>query len=308
MKSHYTVGEVAALMRDASKSTTYKPALLKAMARLARRDESLIVPLANLGEEFVRLYWDQTVIFHLRQAAVLSKEATAVKLIRETAHTHNARKPSDLPTRDRELLISKMAKLLTVNVLSAFHASKPNTMNALYTWDKVTACIMFSPESHAFLRENMLALEIIANYHWASYLEGCNQLAPRIIQKVTREAARRSSLARYMAILMRDAEPECFYCGRSDDGEHGMQVDHVIPWSFLLEDPIWDLVLACPACNNRKSDWLPAHEYIEKLKRRNHDLRMPAGTASPLIAEQDIDRFYNAAISVEWPGFWTPAS
>ncbi len=134
-------------MRDASKSTTYKPALLKAMARLAHRDESLIVPIANLGEEFVRLYWDQTVIYHLRQAAVLSKEATAVKLIRETAHTHNVRRPSDLSTKDRELLISKMAKLLTVNVLSAFHASKPNAMNALYTWDKAAACIMFSPES-----------------------------------------------------------------------------------------------------------------------------------------------------------------
>ena len=111
-----------------------------------------------------------------------------------------------------------------------------------------------------------------------------------------------------MTILMRDGESECFYCGQSDDGEHGMQVDHVIPWSFLLEDPIWDLVLACQACNNRKSDWLPASEYIEKLKRRNHDIRMPTGTASPLITEHDIDRFYNAAISVEWPGFWTPAS
>lgn len=98
---------VAALMRDASKSTTYKPALLKALARLAHRDGSLRVPLTNFGEEFVRLYWDQTVIYHLRQAAVLSKEATAVKLIRATALEHGVRKLSDLPAKDRDRLISK---------------------------------------------------------------------------------------------------------------------------------------------------------------------------------------------------------
>ena len=306
MRSDYSVGGVAALMRDASKSTTYKPALLKAMARLAHRDSGLSVPLTNLGGEFVRLYWDQTVVYHLRQAAVLSKEATVVKLIRETAIAKGVRKLEDLPTSDREHLITKMAKLLTVSVLAAFHSSKPSTMSALYTWDQAEKRVVFSPGSHAFLRDNVLAIELIANYHWAAYLEGCNQLAPRIIQKVSREAVRRSSLARYMALLMRDGEFECFYCGRQDRDERGMQVDHVIPWSFLLEDPTWDLVLACRVCNARKSDWLPAYEYIEKLKRRNHGFKMITGNASLLVTEPDIDRFYNAAISVEWPGFWTP--
>ncbi len=307
MRSDYSVGGVAALMRDASKSTTYKPALLKALARIAHRDDSLNLPLARLGEEFVRLYWDQTVVYHLRQAAVLSKEATAVKLIRATALEHGVHKLGDLPPSEREHLVTKMAKLLTVNVLAAFHSSKPSTMSALYTWDTTETHITLSPESHAFLRNNALSLELIANYHWAAYLEGCNRLAPRIIQKVSREAAHRSSLARYMALLMRDGEAECFYCERRDGSEHGMQVDHVIPWSFLLEDPPWDLVLACRACNAQKSDWLPDYEYIEKLKRRNRTITLAPGYASPLVAEPDIDRFFNAAISLEWPGFWTPA-
>ena len=304
--SAYSVGGVAALLRDASKSTTYKPALLKALTRNASRDGSLVVPLLNLGEEFVRLYWDQTVIYHLRQAAVLSKEAMAVKLIRATAIAHSARKPADLPAKDRERLTSRMASLLTVNVLAAFHASKPDAMGVLYSWDRAARRVLLSPDSHAFLRENRLALELIANYHWAAYLEGCNRLAPRIIQKVSREAARRSSLARYMALLMREGNVECFYCGRRDLGERGMHVDHVIPWSFLLEDPVWDLVLACQACNVQKSDWLPAYEYIEKLKRRNRNFKLIAGNASPLVTEPDVDRFYDAAISVEWPGFWSP--
>ncbi len=303
---HYAVNAVAALMRDASKSATYKSALLKALIRIAVGGEALHIPLSRIGEEFVRLYWDQTVIYHLRQAAVLSKEAIVVKLIRETALSHKARAMNDLPATDRAELVTRMAKLLTVNVLKAFHTSKPASMSALYSWGQSDLAITLSQESHTFLRANRLPLEVIANYHWADYLEACNRLAPRIIQKVSRESARRSSLARYMALLKRDDDAQCFYCRLPASAGIPMAVDHVIPWSFLLEDPLWDLVIACQPCNSKKSDWLPAPEYLEKLKRRNFDSKIFSGNVSLLVAEPDIERFYNAAISVEWPGFWTP--
>lgn len=308
MAREYTIGAVAALMRDASKSTTYKAALLKALARLAQSGDATHISLTRIGEEFVRLYWNQTVVFHLRQAAVLSKEAVAVKLIRETASAARARSFQDLPAPDRRTLAAKMAKLLTVNVLEAFHASAPISMDALYSWERSDDHITVSRESSAFLRKNLLPLDIIANYHWADFLEGCNRLAPRIVQKVSRDAARRSSLLRYMTLLSSDGEAECFYCGIGSGAGTLMQVDHVIPWSFLLEDPLWDLVVACRRCNASKSDWLPEPAFLDKLKRRNFERPLLGGKVSALVSEPDIDRLYNAAISVEWPGFWAPGS
>jgi 5-methylcytosine-specific restriction endonuclease McrA len=50
----------------------------------------------------------------------------------------------------------------------------------------------------------------------------------------------------------------CFYCNEPllDD----IHVDHVIPWSVLHHDEIWNLVLAHGRCNIGKSDILPSSE------------------------------------------------
>lgn len=78
-------------------------------------------------------------------------------------------------------------------------------------------------------------------------------------------------------------------------------MDHVIPWSFLLEEDLWDLVLACGKCNSGKSDSLPPRQFIEKLIHRNKQL-FNAGI-SLAINESEVTRLYEAAISVEWPQF-----
>jgi CRISPR/Cas system Type II protein with McrA/HNH and RuvC-like nuclease domain len=83
---------------------------------------------------------------------------------------------------------------------------------------------------------------------------------------------------------------------------HVPTVDHVIPWSFLLEDDLSDLVLACATCNGKKSDWLPTDGFIHKLIARNRALARNG--ISMAISESEIDRLYQAAISVEWPRFW----
>jgi hypothetical protein len=72
----------------------------------------------------------------------------------------------------------------------------------------------------------------------------------------------------------------------------------------LLEDDLWDLVLACRKYNSAKSDWLPNHTFIEKLLIRNRDLSHDG--ISLAIGEPEVERLYEAAISVEWPRSWSP--
>ena len=306
MSSDIRVGDVAALMRHATMSATYKPALLKALLVCARNDERLEIPLQSIGREFTRLYWNQTVVYHLRQAAVLTKESSAVKNVRAAAERYRVRDLHDLPESARAALDRKMASLLQVNVLAAFHASKPETMARLYEWQPGEITIRLAPEVRTFLRANEATLELIANYYWALFLENTNRLAPRIVQKVERRAAQRSSLQRYLRILADDSAT-CFYCASVFDPGNRSTVDHVIPWSFLLEDPLWDLVLACSRCNASKSDWLPEPAYLDRLLERNrlrdNELRRHA---SFLITDGEVERLYQVAISVEWPRFWKP--
>lgn len=176
-------------------------------------------------------------------------------------------------------------------------------MPFLYHWEPGWNYIVISPKSRSFLRSQAPALELIANFFWAEFLENCNRLAPRIVQKVSRDGASRRSMRRYLKILLAETEARCFYCDSALGKERVPTVDHVIPWSFLLEDDLWDLVLACGKCNAEKSDWLPADAFIHKLIVRNRTLSREG--VSLAISEPEIERLYQAAISVEWPRFWS---
>lgn len=118
----------------------------------------------------------------------------------------------------------------------------------------------------------------------------------------------RGSLTKYLKILLDDDGACCFYCAATFSRDNPPAVDHVIPWSFLLEDPIWDLVPACTRCNSAKSDWLPAPEYIERLAARNarHEKALVGEKVGLLVSVGDLHGLFDAAVSVEWPRFWTP--
>ena len=145
-------------------------------------------------------------------------------------------------------------------------------MPVLYRWESVQGHVGITPKAHAFLKTQAAALELIANFYWAEFLEGCNRLAPRIVQKVSRDGASRKPLQKYLKVLREESNAQCFYCEAPLGEQRAPAVDHVIPWSFLLEDDLWDLVLACTRCNSAKSDWLPDRAFIEKLLARNRDL------------------------------------
>ncbi len=305
----YSVNDIAALARHASMSSSYKPALLKALVRIVRRGAAREIELSHIGAEFVEMYWVQTVVFRLRQAATLTAEPEVVRRIRSASDLNGVRRLAELSPEARTRLDREMAKVLAINVLDRFHRSKPLSMPNLYEWSPGESSVRLSDAAVAFLKADAHALETIANHWWAKYLERVNMLAPLIIDKVERNGVERSSLARYLRILIQTDEPRCFYCDRPLADSGVPHVDHVIPWSFLLADPLWDLVLACASCNLRKSDTLPDRSFLTKLSERGArraKLTLPSGFASPYLRPDEIDRFFDAALSVEWPSGWTP--
>jgi 5-methylcytosine-specific restriction endonuclease McrA len=303
------VPDLAFLLARASMSASYKPALLKALVRIVRAHNELQVSLETIGHEFAKMYWNQTVVFRLRQAASLTKTAEVIKPIDEAAKAFGVRYFGDLPDEAKSTLRKRMARILTINVLEAFHTSKPASMPRLYEWNKGSDVILLNQEAYTLLQHNGMALEAIANYFWADFLEAINRLTPRIVQKVKRDGIEhRRSLTRFLNILMDFGDMECFYCRDHLGGASPPTVDHVIPWSFLVDDPLWDLVLACSHCNGSKSDTLPNEIFIDKLLRRNAALsaRSLAKAASALVSGDDIVRVYRSALTANWPADWAP--
>ena len=306
-----TVDQVAALARDPSMLSSYKPALLKTLVRIVRGGATSPISPLHIGHEFVNLYWVQTVVFRLRQAVTIIAEPEVVRRIRSTSDLSGVRRLTELPADTRQRLDGEMARVLTINVLDRFHKSAPNGMPRLYDWHPGDDFISIDDETLAFLRRNRQALETIANYWCALYLERINILAPLIIEKVERNGAQRGSLAKYLKILRVTDRTHCFYCERHVGDGETPHVDHVIPWSFLHSDPLWDLVLSCASCNLAESNVLPDRRFLDKLAAAAVDRgkrMLPVGVGSPLITRDELDRYYSAALSVEWPSGWIPAA
>ena len=113
----------------------------------------------------------------------------------------------------------------------------------------------------------------LLNYKWAQLLEKYNY-APKIVNKVnsiSETKLRRESLTKYKNELMKqfgDGVAIDFYSGKPL-ANSDISVDHVIPWSIMYSDDIWNLVLTSKSNNSSKSNSIPSQEVIEKLKQRN---------------------------------------
>lgn len=69
-------------------------------------------------------------------------------------------------------------------------------------------------------------------------------------------------------MIFEDGKRKCFYCGENiADSE--ISVDHVIPWSYMFSDDLWNLVYCHKGENSEKSNPLPSEEDITRLEVRN---------------------------------------
>lgn len=62
-------------------------------------------------------------------------------------------------------------------------------------------------------------------------------------------------------------ERQCFYCHKDLRGS--MDVDHFVPLSRYPTNLGHNFVLAHPACNNSKSDYLAAERHLQSWFQRN---------------------------------------
>ena len=128
--------------------------------------------------------------------------------------------------------------------------------------------IEFREETLKFFNDNYDELSKILIYEWAKFLEKTN-FTPMLISKIEGLGLNnRSSLIKYKNILLKQMDAKCFYCNETVESDD-IHVDHFIPWSYVYEDSIWNLVISCSDCNLKKSDYLPPEECVEKIENRN---------------------------------------
>ncbi len=107
---------------------------------------------------------------------------------------------------------------------------------------------------------------------------------------------RRQSLKPYrQALLQLGAADSCFYCRTVF--EQDWDVDHFLPWSFVLEDRLWNLVPSCKDCNSNKSDGVPADWLHSLVERNNSVFRVFAGTGAGFKKKTDFKEWSRGSLA-----------
>lgn len=252
-------------------------------ASLKNIDSDLIIPFEEIAELFLKYYWDQTIYFDLIQGSNLKKIPEVLKYTKELITLHYVKKGDYNPKRylkikekgfnlenERNKTIKKIVKTLGQDVSWRFMNLGSETY-PLYELNENT--VILSLEHAKLLKKYSEFLLPLINYRWTQMLESFNH-APRISSKVRaidENNIKRSNLNKFKEYLdyeFDDGKRYCFYSGK-ELTDKDCTIDHVIPWSFMYSDDIWNLVYCHRSENSSKSNRIPDETTINTLENRN---------------------------------------
>ena len=163
--------------------------------------------------------------------------------------------------------VSKISKILRQDVSWRFQIIGQQEYNI---YDLKLDELKLDIHQPEILNEYSEILFELINYRWIQQLEKFNS-SPRISKKVNgtdREDIKRGNLSRFKTYLdIENPNRECFISGKKIEDD--LSIDHVLPWSYLFSDDIWNLVYVKKNLNSSKSNKIPNESMIKKLELRN---------------------------------------
>ena len=128
--------------------------------------------------------------------------------------------------------------------------------------------ILLNSDAVRFFKANYVPLYKAVILEWVRFLEIRNFGTPRLVQKIEAEDIGPRDQAKFRKSLESFTDNICFYCKESLESDT-TQVDHVLPFDYIGDTELWNLVLACQKCNCEKLNYLPPQKYLTKLHERN---------------------------------------
>ena len=268
-----------------SKNNTYKLALARFLLEYSYNEGKPSVPYTTIAPYFLRYYWSQECKSKLRQGPP-HQIPKVISIIRDEFEKSNypdsfakiSRKfPDSIKRCEKEI-----ARHCFRDVIHRFQKIGRDTHMIFYSYfveeysksgnarlDRHGG-ILLNPRAISFFRRYYKPLHCAVILSWVKFLEERNPGMPRLTSKVTGMPGKRNQ-GRYKKHLTQFMT-ECFYC-ETPLKESKMHVDHVLPYDYVHETELWNLVMACQKCNCLKLGNLPPKKFINKLINRNIDLR-----------------------------------
>ena len=280
------------IIEQMNNDNTYKLAWGRAIIECVVFDEYItsgdkaIISFDKISSRMLKYYWNQLFFFNLKQSPYKDKDPVICKDIEKLIEKYKLTNETTIPiwfdeaekyfkinnNKDFDDTINHISKTLHENVSWRFKNVTNGTLE-IYEYDKDNSTVIINIEDIHILKEYATIISKLLNYKWTQLLEKYN-FAPKIASKVSgisEAKLKRNSLTKYKEELLKEFEGKNiidFYTDTPINYED-ISIDHVIPWSFMYSDDIWNLVITSKSINSSKSNSIPSEDIIEKLKKRN---------------------------------------
>lgn len=296
------------LVRHGRIDNSYKMVWAKAIVELSVDDpQRRSMPLEQIANKIFGYYWNLHIFFDpegrtLRQSSNSSKPPVILQYVLDKIGRYKDMNGVRYRARFYEQLSKKDKDSIDIRFDVIGSALKKDVRHRflkyagidypIYDWESDSVKLLFAEGVCADLAVNADSILEAVDFRWTRMLEDFNRATPRIAAKISlnRDAVRRGgSLKKFHKWLeIENPNHVCSLCGSEIEDEQNLSVDHLIPFSFLFSDDIWNLAFSHKGCNSQKSDRPPTKKALDAQYERNHRLHQMIIARHPEMAKDKV--------------------
>ncbi|NLI74313.1 MAG: HNH endonuclease [Euryarchaeota archaeon] len=244
-------------------SSTYKMALGKLLLGYSYSGLDRI-SLDDLASDFLSLYIERTENNHPQQGVMGRKTIVEhqIDLIRHGDRSFDSAVEVVKAQALSNMVLVKFNNLFGTKISKPFYSFTPGD-------SEITLNANLLRLSDSKIEKNSLESEILGRWDLLEHAYERTRIAPLSVDERMEyliNAEDRKVLTPLIPMIEGYQQGRCFYCGRP---LYDIHVDHVIPFSAIHHNDVWNLVLAHAECNEQKSDSIPSKLFIDRLILRN---------------------------------------
>ena len=266
------------LISNCPMENTYKMSWCRALVEHSHNDPNQKkIHFDKLSELIFKYYWDQTIFFNLEQGPNIKKRPGIHQIVRNEIQQFNkiyGPKPVNFIRAKNKINIDikKRSKILTHDVSWRFLILDGKTYN-IYSYQKGQRHLVLKYPK--LIKKFSRLLFQLINYRWSQKLEDLNN-APRISQKVRGvdrdKVPNRKSLKKFKHFLNIENPNKICFLTDKPIAKNELSIDHIIPWSYMYSDDLWNLVYVKKSKNSSMNNRIKKNKIKNKLIKRNTKL------------------------------------
>lgn len=253
--SHINLDNLIYAIKNFNVENTYKMSWLRSIIEFTIESDAKVIDLVFIARTMFKHYWDQTIFFNLQQGQNPYREPIIVQIVKKEINFYKKKYNNFKP-----IFFLKIQDKINVDTKKIIQILKRDVI-----W-------RFQKDVNLYLIEknnSEVILELV-NFRWTQILENYNS-APKIANKVRgteKGEIKRKNLNKFHHLLeIENPKKICFLSNKKIEDD--LSIHHVIPWSYLYSDDIWNLVYTKSNKNSKQSNKIPTKIMIDKLIVRN---------------------------------------